>query len=103
VHSQFGNRPPQYVLIFGGVGSLLVALVYVPPWGALRHTGYQLCDEFFPMRHLNQPPAILSRAGDRQKLEQILGVDRSVLGDLQTGVAILAPLLASAAAAFLPH
>jgi hypothetical protein len=103
VGSPFGDRPPQYVLIFGGVGSLLVALVYVPAWGALRHAGYELCDELFPMSHLAQPQAILSRSGDRQKLEQILGVDHSVLGDLQNGVAILAPLLASAAAVFLPH
>jgi hypothetical protein len=103
VHHPFGNRPPEYVLIFGGVGSLLVALVYVPPWAALREAGYRLCDQLFPIRDLDQPPAILSMAGDRQKLEQILGLDHSVLGDLQTGVAILSPLLASAAAAFLPH
>lgn len=103
VHAQFGDRPPQYVLIFGGVGSLLVALVYVPAWAALRRGGYQLCAELFPMSHLAQPSAILCRAEDRQKLERLLGVDRSVLGDLQTGVAILAPLLASAATTFLPH
>jgi hypothetical protein len=103
MHLQFGNRPPEYVLIFGGVGSLLVALVYVPPWAALRQRGYRLCDELFPMRDLDNPQAILSLAGDRQKLEQILGLDHSALGDLQTGLVILSPLLASAAAAFLPH
>jgi hypothetical protein len=45
----------------------------------------------------------LSRAEDRNKLEQLLGVDRSIAADLQTGLAILGPLIASAAAAFLPH
>jgi len=45
----------------------------------------------------------LSRADDRQKLDQVLGTDRNLFADLQTGVAILAPLLASAAVAFLPH
>ncbi len=39
---------------------------------------------------------------DRSKLEQLLGVDRSIVADLQTGLAILGPLIASAAAAFLP-
>jgi hypothetical protein len=103
VHSELGNRPPQYVLVVGGVGSLLVALVYVPAWAALRDRGLRLCDELFPMACPDQPSAILSRAGDRQVLEQILGTNRSVLSDLQTGLAILGPLLAGAAAAFLPH
>jgi hypothetical protein len=99
----FSNRPPQYVLIFGGVGSLLVALVYVPAWSALQIRGLQLCDELFRIEHLEDPVAILSQAENRQKLAQILGADTSVWSDLQTGLAILAPLLASAAAAFLPH
>jgi hypothetical protein len=97
------SRPPQYTLIFGGFGSLLVALVYVPAWAALRDRGLRLCDELFPMGQLDQASVVLSAAGDRQKIEQILGADRSVLADLQTGLAILAPLIASAAAAFLPH
>jgi hypothetical protein len=102
VHS-LGTRPPQYVLVIGGVGSLLVALVYVPAWAALRDRGLRLCDELLPMACPDEPSAILSRAGDRQTLEQILGTNRNVLADLQTGLAILGPLLASAAAAFLPH
>lgn len=103
VHSELGTRPPQYVLVIGGVGSLLVALVYVPAWAALQDRGLRLCDELFPMKWLDQPSAVLSRAGERQTLEQILGANRNVLADLQTGLAILGPLLASAAAAFLPH
>jgi hypothetical protein len=103
VHSQYGNRPPQYVLIFGGFGSLLVALFYVPAWAALRDQGHRLCDELFPMECLDEASAILSRAGDRQKLEQILEVGSNVLADMQTGLVILTPLLASAAASFLPH
>ena len=43
------------------------------------------------------------QAEDRNKLEQLLGVARSIVADLQTGLAILSPLIASAAAAFLPH
>jgi hypothetical protein len=95
--------PPQYIVIFGGYGSLLAALVYVPAWAALRDRGLRLCDELFPMEGLGGRQEILSRAGDRQNLEQLLGADRNVLADLQTGLAILAPLLASAAVAFLPH
>jgi len=53
------------------------------------------------MRSLDEAAAILSAAENRQKLEQILGVGRSLIADMQTNLIILAPLLASAAAAFL--
>lgn len=93
--------PPQFVLIFGGVGSVLVALFYVPAATALRRRGQRLCDELFPPSTSNDAPDILGAADNRQKLGQLLGTDRNIVADLQSGLAILAPLLASAAAAFL--
>ncbi|MDP8932229.1 MAG: hypothetical protein M3O70_27630 [Actinomycetota bacterium] len=95
------NLPPQFVLIFGGAGSLLVALFYVPAATALQRRGLRLSDELFPLHNVNEAPAILSAAENRHKLEQLLGVDRGIVADLQTGLAILGPLLAGAAAAFL--
>jgi hypothetical protein len=95
--------PPETVLIFGGAGSLLVALVYTPAATALQRRGRGLCDELFPLDKADEASVILSLAEDRHKLEQLLGVDRGVVADLQTGLAILGPLLASAAAAFLPR
>ncbi|GAA3206799.1 hypothetical protein GCM10010532_029140 [Dactylosporangium siamense] len=67
-YCQIQSSPPpaQYVFIFGGVGSTLVA-------------------------------------ADGQRLEQVLGADRGILADLQNGLAVAAPLLAGAVAAFLPH
>jgi hypothetical protein len=93
--------PPQFVLVFGGAGSLLVALFYVPAATALQHRGQELRDALFPLAKADEPSTILSLAEDRQKLEQLLGMDRGVVADLQTGLTILGPLLASAAAAFL--
>lgn len=55
------------------------------------------------MQHLDEASAILTAAADRQKLEQVLGADRNVLADMQTGLAVLRSLLAGGAAAFLPH
>jgi len=52
---------------------------------------------------LNSQADILRRATDRQKLEQMLGLDRNIIADLQGGVVVLAPLLASAVTACLPH
>jgi hypothetical protein len=103
VHSQFGNRPPQFVLVYGGIGSLLVALAYAPGWTALQNRCSRLCDELFPMECLDEASTILAMSGDRQKLEQILGADRGMLADMQNGVVILAPLIAGAAAFLLPH
>jgi hypothetical protein len=102
-HSGAAQLAPQTVLIFGGAGSALVALAYGPASTALKNRGQHLCDELFPLHEADEAAAILSRAEDRNKLEQLLGVDRSIAADLQTGLAILGPLIASAAAAFLPH
>ncbi|WP_406045736.1 hypothetical protein OG799_15415 [Micromonospora sp. NBC_00898] len=102
-HLPLGDLPPQYTLVFGGMGSLLVALAYVPGWAALQRRGQELCEHLFPIGDLNDGQTILSRVSDSQKMEQILGADRSVLADLQNGLAIPAPLLAGAAATLLPH
>jgi len=94
---------PQTVLIFGGAGSALLALAYGPASSALRDRGQRLRDELFPLSEADEPAAIVTLAEGRSQLEQLLGMDRTVMGDLQTGLVILGPLFASAAAAFLPR
>src|SRR4029077_6041531 len=69
---------PQTVLIFGGVGSALVAAAYGPASAALKTWAQRLCDELFPLREADTAAAILNRAEDRSKLGQLLGADRSV-------------------------
>lgn len=96
-------RPAQYILIFGGVGSALVAAAYLPARTALQHRARRLCGELFPLDDLDDGPTILSNATDGQRLEQVLGADRGVLADLQNGLIVAAPLLAGAVGAFLPH
>jgi hypothetical protein len=102
-HSRAAQLAPQTVLIFGGAGSAIVALAYGPASTALKARALRLCDELFPLYETDEAAAILNQAEYRNKLEQFLGVDRSIVADLQTGLAILSPLIASAAAAFLPH
>jgi hypothetical protein len=102
-HGGAAQLAPQTVLIFGGAGSALVALAYGPASTALKARAQHLCDELYPLRQADDAAAVLNQARDRTTLEQLLGADRSVVADLQTGLAILSPLIASAAAAFLPH
>lgn len=102
LHSGLG-RPSQYIIVIGGVGSVLVALAYVPARTALRLCATRLCEELFPIESLDDPERILSVAESRQKVEQILGVDRSIAADIQADLIILAPLLSSAVATFLPR
>jgi hypothetical protein len=103
LHTQFGTRPPQFVLIFGAFGSTLVGLIYGPAWTALQRRGRLLRDEMFPLREVDDVTKIVSIAADRHRLDQMLGLNRGFLADLQSGLVILAPLLAGAVAAFLPH
>jgi hypothetical protein len=92
---------PGVVLVLGGTGSALVALAYSPAAAALRATGQALCRAIVPL--VGAPAAELpSRVDNRHRLEQALGVDRGVFADLQSGLTILAPLIASAGAVFLP-
>ena len=84
--------PEEAVTFFGAGGSLLVGLAYLPSATA----------DLFPLRKAEEAAAVLRLAEERQRLEQLLGVDRSGFGELQSGLIILGPLLASAAAAFLP-
>jgi hypothetical protein len=103
LHTQYGNRPSQFVLIFGAFGTTFVTLLYVPARGALQRRGEKLRDALFPLQGLKNKTVILSRASDRQALGEVLGLERGTFADLQGGFVILAPLIASAAAAFLPH
>jgi hypothetical protein len=91
------------VVIFGGAGSALVAVAYAPASAALNTWAQRLCDELFPLGEADTAAVILKQAEDHGKLEQLLGADRGVAAGLQAGMVILGPLIASAAAAFLPH
>ncbi|MFF3371397.1 hypothetical protein ACFYXF_00395 [Streptomyces sp. NPDC002680] len=94
---------PQTVVIFGGSCSLVVALFYVPAVGELRQRARELCARLFDLTQVNDGPALLSRIDDRIKSEMLLGADTGLFADLQTGLVVLAPLLASTASLLLPH
>ncbi|MGW7067264.1 hypothetical protein ACWGII_18915 [Streptomyces sp. NPDC054855] len=95
--------PFEFVLIFGGAGSLLVAIVYVPAaWGLKRHARL-LAVRLFTLTGTDEPEALLERAEQRSRFEHLLGAEPGPLADLQAGLVVLAPLLASAVTVWLPH
>jgi hypothetical protein len=100
-----GAQPPPesaIVIIFGAAWSVVVACAYAPAAGALRAAAQALCCTVVP---LHDAPAadLAARTEDRRRLEQALGVDRSILAGVQSGLIIFAPLLASATTVFLPR
>jgi hypothetical protein len=97
------NAARLQILVFGFSGSAVVGLLFGAAGAALRRHGRQLCDELFDLEEAADGATLLSMAEERQKLEQLLGLDRGLLAELQTGVIVLGPLLASAGAVFLPR
>ena len=99
---QLSNRSESTQVVVLGAGlSVLVALGYAPAAGALHEGARSLCRTAVPLGDVSFAD-LSARIEDRHRLELALGVDRGLLADLQSGVIILAPLLASGAAAFLP-
>ncbi len=92
---------PTEVVVFGAALSVIVAVSYAPAAGALTGSARQVCREITPLGGLTAAD-LPARLDERRRMETALGVDRGLLADLQSGIIIVAPLLASAAAAFLP-
>lgn len=103
MHAPFGNRPPAYVLVFGGVATVILVLAYVPSWRAVQEYAGSTIDALFPIDDLTDASAVLLAAANRKQLREILSVQNDVFADLQSGIAALTPLLAGVASAFLPH
>jgi hypothetical protein len=89
------------VVVFGANMSVLMALAYAPAAGAVGDSAQQLAARAVPLANVTEAD-LPDRLDARKRLEQALGVDRGLFADLQSGLVILAPLLASGAAVFLP-
>lgn len=94
--------PPELILVFGGIGSLLVGSLYVPAASAIRQEGESLGDLLFDLRPEEDGARITELLEKRRKFEETLGVDRDFLADLQTSVVVLGPIMSSALGSLLP-
>jgi hypothetical protein len=95
------TQPRELVVVFGGGGAAAVALFYAPAAVALRGLGERLLTAIFETATPKDVAELVERVEQRTKLEQHIGVDRTLFGDLQTAIPVLGPLVA-AAAVFLP-
>jgi hypothetical protein len=94
--------PPEAVLVFGASASLLVGLLYAPAAAALRTKALDLAEALVGLAQAQTPSEVVDKAERRKQLEGLLEANVSVLPDLQTGIIILGPLIASAGTVFLP-
>jgi hypothetical protein len=87
--------------VIGAAGSILIALVHVPTATLLRRRCQVYVDEFSNIAQVAKAD-LIAAAENRIKLEEILGVNRTTLGELQSGLVIIGPLAATAVAAIIP-
>jgi tetrahydromethanopterin S-methyltransferase subunit G len=86
--------PPEVLILYGIVLTLIVALVYLPTWATLQRTGSLLRDGVAP---LPEPTSdqLEAQLQKRAALDDLLGLRVSASASFKAGVAILSPLLAS--------
>lgn len=86
--------PMTPVLLTGAFFTVLVAFAYLPTYLLLVDIGEKICDTFFPLCLVVSETWDEWRKG-RKSLEEVLNVQAGVQQNLQSGIAILAPLLTS--------
>jgi hypothetical protein len=86
--------PVNDVVIFGGYYTLLLVVIYLPAFGALREAGRRVRDAYCPLPESTNPEwdKVLAK---RKTLEDILQLQISFQQSLGAGITILAPLLSS--------
>ncbi len=95
LNTDFGNRPPQYVLVVGAFGSLLIGSFYVPGWSALRREARRLVDDLYPLGIQHKADDVLATAEARHRFGMLVGTERTLLAEVQADLILLAPLLAA--------
>lgn len=86
--------PPELVLAYGAYFTALVVLIYAPAYLALIQAGRQLRDDLFPIPS-PQSEGWHDWYSNRSDLEELLQLQQRGLENLESGIAILAPLAGS--------
>ncbi|MFI6677920.1 hypothetical protein [Kribbella sp. NPDC050470] len=96
-----GEFPPSNVLLYGGMFALGLAVIAVPMALAWRTRAEELLDHACPLPEDGRPTEEWME--ERHRIEHLLHLDISILRNPLTILSVIAPLLISALAAFLPQ
>jgi hypothetical protein len=94
------SYPAALPLVNGAVYTALIAAVYIPSYVALQRCATDLVEKLYPLQS-NQVPA-KSWEESRAVLQRLLRLEKSAGASLQSGLAILTPLITSIFAVLLP-
>lgn len=103
------DYPPEFVLLYGVIFAVAVAIVYLPPELALREAGRTLQNiastqiESTMPTPSNEVERWLEQAGQRDRIGKVLGLDVPIVARVQTSLGLFAPLIASLIGALVPH
>ncbi len=103
------DYPPEFVLLYGAIFAVAVAIVYLPPELALREAGRALQNiSTKQMESASPTPGHeverwLEQVDQRDRVSKVLGLDVPILARVQTSLGLLAPLIASLIGALVPH
>jgi hypothetical protein len=101
LHPTSNDFPPANVLLYGGLFALALAVIAVPMATAWRNQARKFVDHVYPLPENGRPT--VEWVEDRDRLERVLHLDVPFVRNPLTVVGVLAPLVVSALAAFLPE
>jgi hypothetical protein len=90
------------VVIFSVAGSAVVGTFHAKVAAIIRGCGERVAGLVFGSTEPADVPDLVDRLEQRGRLEQLLGVQRSLFSDLQSAIPVLGPLIA-VGTVFLPH
>lgn len=96
-----GRVPAEIVIAFGVIGTTIVGSVDAVPSQALRREARALVRLLAPLDG-KDPADLRGELDARENLERQLSLNASLLGDLQSAIVVLAPLLAASVTVLLP-
>jgi hypothetical protein len=96
------NQPPGLVVVYGAAGSVVVGSFHATVAATIRAQGEHVAGLIFDTATPSDAAEVVDRLEQRARLEQLIGVHRTLFSDLQSAIPVLGPIIA-AATVLLPH